>query len=533
MKGIGSYLSVCLCFCLPLYADAFHEGQALVSGKARVDSRYTLGLPMLENPPETRYTNTAEIAAALDQKKSSDDAFQQLKKANEERERYDVYLEDTYHTKTVDTLKEALGDHQMNTSTAQNSVFKTCFKSGESYSRTCRRQRIIEIKVTPEVWATNPRFCLGHWNRWGTSKSHCGGCRGGDSYIAQHKKVDITRDEWVGCEELEQLHDQGKAEIVSETLGPFNEARIIEGETITKDYWETTRTYALNISTYDDCDKLRAIGCTYQYGVCDTYGRGMAGEKICLRYKRTYRCQLSSETTVSGRPDLTLTLPPVQTSVANHNMVKALSQMEAMRQMAAHMEGNVANLRIFRGDAKRCTTNFGGSFKDCCRSTGGTGTRLHLATACTAEENQLADARAQKRCVFVGARQKKKTLGMNVSKEYVYCCFSNKLGLAIQQGARSQLGRTFGSAADPHCEGLTPDELSNVDFEQLDLSETFADIAASAAKATRDVQIDLSQKQRQFQRPKELDSVKVNQQKHKRVYTDLGEGRRESHDLTY
>ena len=158
---------------------------------------------------------------------------------------------------------------------------------------------------------------------------------------------------------------------------------------------------------------------------------------------------------------------------------------------------------------------------------------MHIATECTTEEKNLAEARSQKRCVFVGARKKNQTLGMNVSKEYVYCCFSNKLGLAIQQGARSQLGQNFGSAEAPTCDGLTPDELSRVDFERLDLSETFADIAASAQKATRDVQIDLSQKQRQFQRPKELDSVKANQQKHKRVYTDPIEGQEESHEINY
>ena len=516
------------------YGEAFQEGQALVSGKATVDSIESTGIPVSDNPAEVQYTDNAHISAAVERERQGNEAYQQIKHANATRESYEISLSLPYHEKTVKTLDDALGNAHVETSMSLKSVRKTCFKSGESYTKTCKRQRVIEIKVTPEIRATNPRFCLGHWNRWGTSKNFCGGCRGGDSYISQHKKVDITRDVWVGCEDLEKLHDEGKAEVISETLGAPNESRVIESETITKDYWETTRTYALNTETYNECDKLQAIGCIAEDSRCEEYIDDMAGARICKRYKMTYKCSLSSETKTVHRPDLDMMLPPTQTAVANHNMVKALSHMEAMRQMAKHMEGNTeAELRIFRGESKRCSTNFGGSFKDCCKSDGGTGTRMHIATECTAEEKNLAEARSQKRCVFVGARKKNQTLGMNVSKEYVYCCFSNKLGLAIQQGARSQLGQNFGSAEAPLCDGLTPDELSRVDFERLDLSETFADIAASAQKATRDVQIDLSQKQRQFQRPKELDSLKVNQQKHKRVYTDPIEGQQESHEINY
>ncbi len=514
------------------HADAFQEGQALVSGKATVASIESTGIPVSDNPAEAEYTDNAQISAAIERERGASEAYQQIKHANETRENYDFSVSGEPYENTVETLDEALGKSHVETSTSLKSVRKTCFKSGESYTKTCKRQRIIEIKVTPEIRACNPRYCLGHWDWSGISKSFCGGCKGGDSYISQHKKVDITRDEWVGCEDLEKLHDEGKVEIISETLGAANESRVIEGESITKDYWETTRTYALNTGTFNECDTLQAIGCRYEDSVCEEYINDMAGARICKRYKLTYKCDLVAETKTSYRPDLNVMLPPTQTAVANHNMVKALSQMEAMRQISKHMEGNTeAELRIFRGGSKRCSMNFGGSFKDCCKSDGGTGTKLKMATECTAEEKNLAIARSQKRCVFVGAKQKNQTLGMNVSKEYVYCCFSNKLGLAIQQGARSQLGRNFGSAEAPTCDGLTPDELSSVDFERLDLSETFADIAASAQKATRDIQMDLVQKQKQFERPHELSSIKTNQHKHKRVYTYKKEGHED--DITY
>ena len=534
MKQGWKWVMVLKCCSTLVFADAFQEGKTLVEGKPTVESFASTGITASENPAQVQYTDNQKMSAAVEHDKHSNEAFQQIKEANETREIYDITLEDSLYTNMLEKTGDALGAERSTAKTNRATLLKTCMKSGESYTKTCRRQRLIEIKVTPEVRATNPRYCLGHWNWSGTSKSHCNGCKGGDSYISQHKKVDITRDEWVGCEDLEALHDAGKADIISETMGAENEARVIDGESITRDYWETTRTYALNTETFNECEALQALGCIYQDGVCAEYTNGMAGARICKRYKMTYKCALSAETKVSHRPDLDLTLPPTQTAVANHNMTNALSQMEAMRQMAKHMEGNTeASLRIFRGESKRCSTNFGGSFKDCCTSDGGTGTVLHIATECTAEEKQLAEARSQKRCVFVGARQKNQTLGMNVSKEYIYCCYPNKLGLAIQKGARAQLGRNFGTAESPQCEGLTPDELSRVDFSQVDLSETFADIMASAQKMSREVKVDLAQKQRQFKQPSDLSSLKANQHAHKRVYTDPVEGEEESHDITY
>ena len=88
--------------------------------------------------------------------------------------------------------------------------------------------------------------------------------------------------------------------------------------------------------------------------------------------------------------------------------------------------------------------------------------------------------------------------------------------------------KDFGSAQNPSCSGLTPDELSRVDFSQVDLSDTFADVIASAQKMSKEIQIDLAQKQRQFKQSAELSSIKANQPHHKRV-KETGE----THDIVY
>lgn len=505
-----------------LGGDAFQDGKALVEGAPQhMDAIDASGIPISDNPPEAHYGDDTKIAPALERERSTNEGFQMIKAGNQTRESYDIDVEmpdiDETANQTGAAVDGALGRKSSETYTQGETIYKTCIKNGESYTKTCRRQRIVEINIIPEKKANHPRYCHGHWKgKYRRGKNYCNpGCRGGEEYISQHKRVEITRDDWAGCEELERLHNLGQAEVVSEDLGPINETRMINGEPITKDYWETTRTYALNTERFNGCEALKAMGCVQHDSRCEEYTTGMAGERICKRYKLTYACRTTQSTTTSKRPDLDGFLPPKQTAIANHNMYKALSQMEAMRQMSKHLD--TSSLQIFRGDDKRCSINFGGSFKNCCTSNGGFGTRMHIATGCTGEEEKLAKARAKNLCIFVGARVKSKVLGMTMSKEQVYCCYPTKLGLAIQKGARAQLGKTFGTAEAPRCEGLTPDELSRVDFSNVDLSDTFADIAASAQKMEREIKADLAQKQRHFEKPSTHSEAKNNQPNNKRV----------------
>ena len=528
------WILVILCMCSELLADAFHEGQSIGQGNPQMDAIDSVGILISDNPSETQYDDDRKIPGALEGAQQHNEAFQMIKEGNKTRESYEIEVEmpeiDETSNATGEAVEGALGQKASANHEEGETIYKTCVKSGEEYTITCKRQRMIEIKVTPEVKSNHPRTCPGHRNgKWNPGKWHHNpGCRGGESYISQHKKVDITRDVWVGCEELERLHDLGQAEVVSEVMEPLNETRMIKDEPITKDYWETTRTYAMNIDRCDTCEALKAIGCTQHDSECEEYTTGMAEERICKRFKITYACHATRGARVSKRPDLEAMMPPTQTGVANGNMYHALSQMEAMRQMSKHMEGDVHSIRIFRGQDNRCSINFGGAFKNCCASDGGFGTRMSIATTCTADEKKLAAAREKKLCMFVGTRVKKKVLGVVVSKENVFCCYPTKLGFAIQRGARSQLGKDFGSAEEPHCEGLTPDELSNVDFSKIDLSDTFADIAASAQKMEREIKVDMAQKQRQFERPVARALAKENQPNNKRV-----DAQGETHEIVY
>lgn len=102
---------------------------------------------------------------------------------------------------------------------------------------------------------------------------------------------------------------------------------------------------------------------------------------------------------------------------------------------------------------------------------------------------------------------------MNVSKEYIYCCFPTKLARAIQQGGRTQLGLGWGNAETPDCRGFTPSELQRINFSTLDLSEIFEEIAQSAQLATQTLQRDYAQKQRSLESTMEMKKRQLTQEK--------------------
>jgi hypothetical protein len=106
------------------------------------------------------------------------------------------------------------------------------------------QQRLVEVNVIPEELIILPLYCSGHWNRDSKETTYCEGCRGGNE-IVKSKRVEIIRDIWVGCDELEHAVSMGYAEVCEEYLTGSNETRWIAREPIKRDAWGRTRTYAL------------------------------------------------------------------------------------------------------------------------------------------------------------------------------------------------------------------------------------------------------------------------------------------------
>lgn len=89
--------------------------------------------------------------------------------------------------------------------------------------------------------------------------------------------------------------------------------------------------------------------------------------------------------------------------------------------------------------------------------------------SCNQDERDLANVRRDGLCVYIGeyCSWELKFLGKTIAcleTTSSYCCYNGLLGKAIEEGAHSQLGLGWGSAKAPACGGLTPDQLSALDF---------------------------------------------------------------------
>jgi len=80
---------------------------------------------------------------------------------------------------------------------------------------------------------------------------------------------------------------------------------------------------------------------------------------------------------------------------------------------------------------------------------------------------------------MVGTYCAEKFAGQCIRKKTTFCCYDSKIAKIIQEQGKGQLGLGFGSPQQPQCQGLTPEQLSKIDFGKVNFSDIFQDIAAS------------------------------------------------------
>lgn len=96
---------------------------------------------------------------------------------------------------------------------------------------------------------------------------------------------------------------------------------------------------------------------------------------------------------------------------------------------------------------------------------------INIIWECEEKEFELAAKNETRQCSFVGSYCADEVLGACVEKRDAYCCFGSVVGRIIQEQGRPQLGLNFGEAEAPSCEGLTPGQLGEIDWNQIDLGE--------------------------------------------------------------
>ena len=370
-----------------------------------------------------------------------------------------------------------------------------CVEGGDEYLQTCKRTRVVKIKVIPEVKVTRI-WCKGHPSESISEKRRydhdqlgwCGGCQTSID-IKQHRKVEILQDDWSdGCTVLEGQSDEGSCRYIEKSVGG-RETRIITGsvenpepskpvtdsEPITRDSWEETYTYSCLKKVESTCQSLRSQGCLQINSECVEQMGG-----VCVAWKQTFKCPSAKRTTtryktMNAKSPFCLTGDCAASDYeANGELLNAMSHLAILKEAQNDVRANVG---IFKGQVRQCSKNCAG-FRDCCSTGKGWGVSMNLS-ACSADERELGEWRAKKRCVFVGTYCAEKILGKCTRKKSSFCCFGNKLSKLLNDQGKRQLGIGFGDGKSPDCRGLTPEELSRIDMSKMDLSELYEEVQAN------------------------------------------------------
>ena len=376
--------------------------------------------------------------------------------------------------------------------TGEQDELHECMEGGDEYLQTCRKQLIIKIQITP-----GERWCECHLHWWYPTHGHHhhvnGNAGGGWAWERViPRKVEILSEEWVGCEHLEKLSDQERCHYVERVhaepetrtisgsvVNPKSGAPLTETEPITRDHWEETYTYACFKPVENTCQALRTKGCVQISSVCAEEING-----VCVAWKQTLKCPSAKKKkqryrAVGEKSPFCLTGDCAESDYeANGEMLNAMAHLAVLKEVQNDIRANVG---IFKGQSRQCRKNCVG-FRDCCKTgTGkGWGVSMHFS-GCSGEENELADWRGKKRCVFVGTYCAEKLLGTGIClrKKSSFCCFGTKLARLINSQGRAQLGLGWGDVEGSDCRGLTPEELSRLDMSAMNLSELYEDVQAN------------------------------------------------------
>ena len=253
--------------------------------------------------------------------------------------------------------------------------------------------------------------------------------------------------------------------------------------------WQTTFQYNYTTQIPDSCAPYRAnTSCLETNSTC-TQIDPVSGN--CQIYTNTYQCsggQVCSKTqdvtncTSCGQPG---SLVPfcTDTSTPPNTNFQIAATMVAMVE-AVQNDFNKDTMLIFTGTPMACDySTFGTVFIDCCSTD-----PSQLIGNCSDEAIALANARKAKEAEYVGTMCVEwwnLVLGkVCARKEDVYCVYKSELARMIQEQGRPQLGLNFGTPQTPDCDGLTLNQFASLNFQAMDWSEFYSQIATTFDSAT-------------------------------------------------
>ncbi|EGC3266577.1 type-F conjugative transfer system mating-pair stabilization protein TraN [Salmonella enterica] len=285
----------------------------------------------------------------------------------------------------------------------------------------------------------------------------------------------IPRVEWVESCPFNKADGVLKGTECSEPGG--TKTGVMEGKPwrLTEACWAYRDKYVTQSADNGTCQAyVDNPACTLATRQCAFY----SGEGTCLHEYATYSCEskTSGKVMICGGDVFCLDgeCDKAQSGKSN-DFGEAVSQLAALAAAGKDVAAlNGIDVRAFTGQAKFCKKAAAG-YSNCCKDSGW-GQDIGLAK-CSSDEKALAKAKTNKLTVSVGEFCSKKVLGVCLEKKRSYCQFDSKLAQIVQQqGRNGQLHISFGSSKHPDCRGITVDELQQIKFDQLDLTNFYEDL---------------------------------------------------------
>lgn len=243
--------------------------------------------------------------------------------------------------------------------------------------------------------------------------------------------------------------------------------KIFAGVKVTLPCWKYSESYTCGVGNIDTCKTLPSkchIGATARC-LIQIEGR-------CVKADYTYECptkKCTSHSLYCGKDVFCIDGNCAkQTPTANKHFGQSTAELAA----AAKAAGDAAKAKnakgvvsLFAGHPQECSIAVG-SFLDCCKDSGW-GHDTHLAN-CSDGEKKLGKDKSKYIVTYVGEYCHNSVLGVCTSHHKVYCVFDSKLARIVQEYGRTQLGRTFGGAESPDCNGFSIADFQHLNFNVMD-----------------------------------------------------------------
>ena len=260
--------------------------------------------------------------------------------------------------------------------------------------------------------------------------------------------------------------------------------RNIDGVSVTLDCWKYRITYECREDSDNNCEQLRKQGCSQIWAKCKIMLNG-----TCVVQDETYRCPVNKceeiEVINYGKDIFCVGGNCAPTNpMKNNNFNKAAANLSALAAAAKEVqEQNTKNPQIFTGRSMECSKNIAGA-KNCC-GINSSGWAEGVFLNCDDEEKELAKKKEAGLAIDIGEYCHNRVFGVCTSYHNVYCTFGSRIARIVQNdGRRNQLGIGFGDVggddAHPNCRGITPEELSHMNFNNMNFSELYEEITKNA-----------------------------------------------------